>query len=402
MPDLETNSQIYSPNVQIALEKFWEITRKLLRQVHFQVEQNKELSRKLSEAGHVHLQDWIELDKYNVILQERDDLQKHNEILRSEISELQKLTEDSLDSSNYKKIIEENSELQNSLIELQNIRSQLSEKQMELLSKNNIISDLKSQVNINQKKIEESSLSEIKIETLERDNKQLIEQVEQKEQELSEKIWIINEFENSLNEKTSSLKSLQEELIKYESKEQNDYSLFKQKTEEFDDLRNEKEILETELTKIKIENRKLAKQIEDKKKSNVTLFDTENIELEHFKKENDKLNKKIEELTLLNTKFKNEILNTKSGLLPLNFGDEDDSSEKITLLEIQLANQRKNQKIFENKLVILENSLILKIEEIAKFEKLVEQNKEEVNLTNNKIKSKLLDLKKFLIDKGII
>jgi hypothetical protein len=223
-------------------------------------------------------------------------------------------------------------------------------------------------------------------------------------QEISEKIWIITELENSLNDKrqnsdviTKNNQILDLQIIELQNE-------VKSKENDFFNIRAQKEKLEAELTKVKITNRDLQKKLEtiENEKSDITLFDTQNDELEHYKKEKANLLNKLKEITDLNNKYKNELQKTRSGLLPLDFGGTSENNNDEKELRAKLDIEIKFKENLENRLINLENLLILKSEELQQLNKEFINYKEETIVKNNKVKSKILDLKKFMLDKGII
>lgn len=356
MPELES---ISNPQLKKSLVKIWDLIKVVVRQLNIVVDQNKDLKNKINN-----LQD---------LLEEKENL-------------LQNINVQEIDNN------------------LNSFSSTIAEKNLIIIDKNEEINKLNFEILNYQKRLEEFEKN--KINDHDRINLSNLEnEILKLNSEIAEKNWILTEIENSLKEKKSIIEKLTLQIGVLEADKNNVFIALESREKEFNQLRLEKEKIESELTKVKIANRETQKKLsifENEKSNEITLFNTHSEELEHFKNEKSSLLQKISELTNLNQKYKNEISKRQSGLLPLNFDSNDNLNNDYNNLEIKYNNLEKEKKYFENKLINLENLLILKSEEIKKINSLIEQNKEDFKFTNKIIKNKLLDLKKIMLDKGII
>jgi chromosome segregation ATPase len=380
--------------------------------MHVLANQNSDLKNQQLKVDFNEDGEWIELNIYHTLLNNFKHLQEEYSILKSDLESLQ------TENESLKEISKENSQLHSDIIEYKskiaendNLQNTLAEKNLTITNLNNEIHEIKEILEFKNESLKEltAKIENYKLQLSEIDilNSQINDykvEIEKLKQEISEKIWIITELENSLNDKrqnsdviTKNNQILDLQIIELQNE-------VKSKENDFFNIRAQKEKLEAELTKVKITNRDLQKKLEtiENEKSDITLFDTQNDELEHYKKEKANLLNKLKEITDLNNKYKNELQKTRSGLLPLDFGGTSENNNDEKELRAKLDIEIKFKENLENRLINLENLLILKSEELQQLNKEFINYKEETIVKNNKVKSKILDLKKFMLDKGII
>jgi hypothetical protein len=403
MQDSESTNIILRPNLQIAIGKIWELLNSMLKQMQSLSIQNSDLKFKLENISeYPGNSDWSAVENY---IEENNSFRLQIEELNNRIKEFEEknLVPDLTDELH--KCKEELNGLKHTAVELEIAQKTIAEKNLIISSKNDEINDMKAQISLFENKLTEYSILTQNINAIETGRNELENKITELSKSNEEKNWIIKEFENSLNLKTRTIESINARIIELESQEKTLLESLSQKENDFLSIRDEKEKIEAELTKMKITSRELTNQVElmeDNKQKKNSLFDTHTEELEHFKNEKEVLVNQIKELNELNHRFKNDLLKTRSGMLPINFDQDIDLKFKVEELESQIASYNNQKKYLENKLNNLENLLILKSVEIEKLNNSLVENKEEYNYQNSLIKSKILDLKKVMLDKGII
>jgi chromosome segregation ATPase len=403
MQDSESTNIILRPNLQIAIGKIWELLNSMLKQMQSLSIQNSDLKFKLENISeYPGNSDWSAVENY---IEENNSFRLQIEELNNRIKEFEEknLVPDLTDELH--KCKEELNGLKHTAVELEIAQKTIAEKNLIISSKNDEINDMKAQISLFENKLTEYSILTQNINAIETGRNELENKITELSKSNEEKNWIIKEFENSLNLKTRTIESINARIIELESQEKTLLESLSQKENDFLSIRDEKEKIEAELTKMKITSRELTNQVElmeDNKQKKNSLFDTHTEELEHFKNEKEILVNQIKELNELNHRFKNDLLKTRSGMLPINFDQDIDLKFKVEELESQIASYNNQKKYLENKLNNLENLLILKSVEIEKLNNSLVENKEEYNYQNSLIKSKILDLKKVMLDKGII
>jgi hypothetical protein len=403
MQDSESTNIILRPNLQIAIGKIWELLNSMLKQMQSLSIQNSDLKFKLENISeYPGNSDWSAVENY---IEENNSFRLQIEELNNRIKEFEEknLVPDLTDELH--KCKEELNGLKHTAVELEIAQKTIAEKNLIISSKNDEINDMKAQISLFENKLTEYSILTQNINAIETGRNELENKITELSKSNEEKNWIIKEFENSLNLKTRTIESINARIIELESQEKTLLESLSQKENDFLSIRDEKEKIEAELTKMKITSRELTNQVElmeDNKQKKNSLFDTHTEELEHFKNEKEVLVNQIKELNELNHRFKNDLLKTRSGMLPINFDQDIDLKFKVEELESQIASYNNQKKYLENKLNNLENLLILKSVEIEKLNNSLVENKEEYYYQNSLIKSKILDLKKVMLDKGII
>jgi hypothetical protein len=403
MQDSESTNIILRPNLQIAIGKIWELLNSMVKQMQSLSIQNSDLKFKLENISeYPGNSDWSAVENY---IEENNSFRLQIEDLNNRIKEFEEknLVPDLAEELHNCK--EELNGLKHTAVELEIAQKTIAEKNLIISSKNDEINDMKAQISLFENKLTEYSILTQNINAIETGRNELENKITELSKSNEEKNWIIKEFENSLNLKTRTIESINARIIELESQEKTLLESLSQKENDFLSIRDEKEKIEAELTKMKITSRELTNQVElmeDNKQKKNSLFDTHTEELEHFKNEKEILVNQIKELNELNHRFKNDLLKTRSGMLPINFDQDIDLKFKVEELESQIASYNNQKKYLENKLNNLENLLILKSVEIEKLNNSLVENKEEYNYQNSLIKSKILDLKKVMLDKGII
>lgn len=401
MVEYETSSTTVSLPFQKSFKELWEVFEKLLNKIQTLRDENIDLKYKLENSSEYNENgDWSIVENY---VEENGILKAEIENLKFQLDEWQNKPEipDLRDELSFTK--EEVLKFKERINSYENQLKDLSEKNLTISSLENEILRLNEQLTENVDLIERAKILEREISSLTEANQYINLRYDELLKTSDEKIWIIKELESSLNDKNKSIDDLHKRVLDFEKIQFELNELLKNKESDFILIRDNKEKLEAEITKLKINIRELNKKIEqfEKDKGN-SLFETHSEELLHFKNEKEILLNQIKDLLDQNNKFKSDLSKSRSGMLPINFGQGDDLQDKIHTLESDLKKSNTEKKSFENKLVNLENLLILKTEEIEKLNSSINGIKEEIQYNNSILKSRLLDLKKFMLDKGII
>lgn len=401
MVEYETSNTTISLPFQKSFKELWEVFEKLLNKIQTLRDENIDLKYKLENASEYNENgDWSIVENY---VEENGILKAEIENLKLQLDEWQNKPEipDLRDELSFTK--EEVLKFKERINGYENQLKDLSEKNLTLSSLENEILRLNEQLSENVDLIEKAKILEIEISSITEANQYINSRYDELLKASDEKNWIIKELESSLNDKNKSIDDLHKRVQDFEKIQLELHELLKNKESDFNLIRDNKEKLEAEITKLKINIRELTKKIEQfEKEKGISLFETHSEELLHFKNEKEILLNQIKDLVDQNYKFRSDLSKSRSGMLPINFGQDDDLQNKILSLESDLSKSYLDKKSFENKLVNLENLLILKTEEIEKLNTSINGIIEENKYNNSILKSRLLDLKKFMLDKGII